>query len=55
MTKDDWEGCQQAAYCIGAAVGIGSSWWFTYALDNKVQLISWADTKGVGLDASKYW
>jgi hypothetical protein len=55
MTKDDWEGCRQAGYCIGAAVGIGGSWYFTYAFDNKVQLIPWADTKGVDIDASKFW
>lgn len=40
---------------VGAAVGVGSGWYFTDAFDNKVQLIPWADSKGAGIEATLAW
>jgi membrane-associated phospholipid phosphatase len=40
---------------VGAAIGIGSGWYFTDAFDNKVQLIPWADSKGAGIEATMAW
>ena len=40
---------------VGAAVGIGSGWYFTDAFNNKVQLMPWADSKGVGIEGSVAW
>ena len=39
----------------GAAIGSSSSWFFTDAFNNKVQLIPWADSKGAGIEATLAW
>ncbi|NOT64886.1 MAG: phosphatase PAP2 family protein [Methylotenera sp.] len=39
----------------GAAIGGASGWYFTDAFDNKVQFVPWADSKGVGFEASMAW
>jgi membrane-associated phospholipid phosphatase len=39
----------------GAAIGSSSGWLFTDAFNNKVQLIPWADSKGVGIEATLTW
>ena len=39
----------------GAVIGSSSGWLFTDAFNNKVQLIPWADSKGVGIEATLAW
>ena len=39
----------------GAVIGSSSGWLFTDAFNNKVQLIPWADSKGVGIEATLTW
>ena len=39
----------------GAAIGTATGWFFTDALNDKVQLIPWADSKGGGVALTKRW
>ncbi|MGD9583778.1 MAG: phosphatase PAP2 family protein [Lysobacterales bacterium] len=39
----------------GAAIGTGSGWLFTKAINDKVQVSPWADTQGGGVMVSMVW
>ncbi len=39
----------------GAAIGTASGWYLTDAFNDKVQLVTWADSKSVGITVAMRW